>query len=117
MKQPKPKPRVNSDSLMSKSQEKKYVANINAQVGRAQIKNNGGNVPLEYTQNGMPRKGPTGNERIQKAKELRQSASKDSLTAAQSKRMKSTKPAPAKPLTKVKSKSMPVKKSMSKSTK
>ena len=81
----KPMARVNADSLMSKVRDKKYVANINEQIGRAQIKNNGGNVPLEYTQNGMPRKGPTGNERMQKARELRMSASIDSAIAVKAK--------------------------------
>lgn len=82
---PSPSRRVNADSLMSKSKEKKDIARINEQVGRAQIKYNGGNVPLEYKLNGMDKQGPTGNQRMQKARELRQSASRDSAIAVKSK--------------------------------
>ena len=115
MKQPKPKPRVNSDSLMRESNRKKDFAGVQYRIAKGQIKKDGGNEPFRWS-NGVGA-GPSGNDRMQIVKKARQSASKDSLTAVQSKRMKSTKPATAKPLTKVKSKAMPVKKSMSKSTK
>ena len=125
MKQPKPKPRVNSDSLMRQSIEKKNIAKSIEKVAKAQIKKDGGNKPESWDTgytgpDGRPVRvvsGTTVNRKMQRVAELRQSASRDSITAVQSKRMKSTKPATAKPLTKVKSKAMPVKKSMTKSTK
>jgi hypothetical protein len=127
MKQPKPKPRVNSDSLMRQSIEKKNIAKSVEKVAKAQIKKDGGNKPESWDTgytgpDGRPMRvvsGTSGNRKMQRVAELRQSASKDSLTAVQSKRMKSTKPkpTPAKPMAKTKSKSMPVKKSTAKSTK
>ena len=112
MKQPKPKARVNSDSLMRESNRKKYFAYEQERIAKGQIKRNGGNVPMSTYPYA-----PTGNERMQIVKKARQSASKDSLTAVQARRMKSTKPVPAKSVSKSASKSVAVKKTPLKSTK
>ena len=117
MKQPKPKPRVNSDSLIRESNRKKYFAYEQERIAKGQIKRDGGNEPLRYRDANQRVAGPSGNERMQIVKKARQSASKDSLTAVQSKRMKSTKPAPAKSVKKSASKSVAVKKAPLKSTK
>jgi len=111
--QPKPKARVNSDSLMRESNRKKYFAYEQERIAKGQIKRNGGNVPMSTYPYA-----PTGNERMQIVKNARQSASKDSAAAVQARRMKSTKPVPAKPIDKVVAKKMvSVKKPMMKSTK
>lgn len=125
MKQPKPKPRVNSDSLMRQSIEKKNIAKSIEKVAKAQIKKDGGNKPESWNTgytgpDGRPVRvvsGTTGNRKMQRVAELRQSASRDSITAVQSKRMKSTKPAPAKSVKKSAIKGAAVKKAPLKSTK
>lgn len=76
----KPPARVNSDSLMRESNRKKYFAYEQEGIAKAQIKNNGGNVPMmtyPYA--------PTGNERMQIVKKAKQSASADSAMAVRSK--------------------------------
>jgi hypothetical protein len=86
MKKSQPKPptrKVNADSLMNRSYEKKMFANEQERLAKGQIKNNGGNEPLTYTTNRVS--GPSGNQRMQIVKNARQSASRDSAIAVKAK--------------------------------
>jgi hypothetical protein len=84
---PQPRPvtntRVNADSLMKRSYEKKIFANEQERLAKGQIKNNGGNEPLTYTTNRVS--GPSGNQRMQIVRNARQSASMDSAIAVKAK--------------------------------
>lgn len=80
---PKPPVRVNSDSLMRESIRKKEFAKVQEGIAKGQIKRDGGNKSLPIA-DGVTAKtiyGPTGNERMQIVKKLRQSASADSAAA------------------------------------
>jgi hypothetical protein len=89
----KPAARVNSDSLMRQSIEKKNIAKSIEKVAKAQIKKDGGNKPESWDTgytgpDGRPVRvvsGTTGNRKMQRVAELRQSASADSLMAVRSK--------------------------------
>lgn len=81
----KPPARVNSDSLIRESNRKKYFAYEQERIAKGQIKRDGGNEPLRYRDANQRVAGPSGNERMQIVKKLRQSASADSATAVRSK--------------------------------
>jgi len=74
--------KLNADSLMSESFEKKAFARTQEKIAKGQIKKDGGNVPMivgGFT--AKPVYGPSGNQRMEIVKKARQSASKDSALA------------------------------------
>lgn len=77
-----PGPKVNSDSLMNESYRKKQFAKEQEGMAKGQIKRDGGNVSqVSFTTFGKPINIPSGNERMKIVKNLRASATKDSIAA------------------------------------
>ena len=78
-------PRLNSDSLMRKSNEKKLFAFQQEKIAKAQIKKDGGEnrIPI-----GGAEYGPSGNERMEIVRNARKSASRDSALAMKIKKTK-----------------------------